>query len=142
MRESTVEELYQALTTFLRLRSEIAAQTHPGLSLVAYTLLTTIDSTPDIRATDLTLRFGLDKSTLSRQIDQLEARGLIQREGERPGRRGQTLAVTSEGRRQLDAAADQARRRLIERLVGWDEQDIATLASLVERFNRTFAVLG
>jgi DNA-binding MarR family transcriptional regulator len=142
MRQSTVEQLYEALTTFLRLRTEFAVQTHPDLSLVAYTLLTHIDSTPGIRATDLAVRFGLDKSTLSRQIDQIEIDGLIRRDGERPGRRGQVLAVTSAGRRQLDSTAEQARRRLNERLAGWDEQDIATLAVLVERLNQTFTSLG
>jgi len=142
MSESSIEQLYQSLTTFLRLRTEFAAQTHPDLSLVAYTLLTHIASTSGLRATDLAARFGLDKSTLSRQIDQLEADDLIRREGEQSGRRGQTLAVTPAGRRQLDTAADQARRRLNERLAGWDEGDIASLAVLVDRLNQTFTLSG
>jgi DNA-binding MarR family transcriptional regulator len=108
------------------------------LSLVAYTLLAHIDSTPGTRVTDLAARFVLDKSTVSRQIDVLERRDFIRRQGEQPGRRGQTLAVTAAGRRQLDEAAVQARRRLRERLGGWDDREVATLADLVERFNQTF----
>ena len=142
MREPTIEQLYRALTTLLRLRTEFGSQTRAGLSLVAYTLLAHIDSTPGTRATDLAARFGLDKSTLSRQIDQLERDDLTRRDGEQPGRRGQTLAVTRTGRLQLDTAAAQARRRLSERLAGWDERDIATLAALVERFNQTITPSG
>lgn len=140
MRRSAVEKLYEALTTFLRLRTEFAAQTHPGLSLVAYTLLGHIDSTPGTRATDLSVRFGLDKSTLSRQIEQLERDGLIRRDAEQPGRRGQTLTVTPAGRRKLRSAAERARRLLDERLAGWDERDLAALADLVERLNQSFTV--
>ena len=56
---------------------------HPGVSLVAYTLLTQVDVTPEARAADRAAHFGLDKSTVSRQLEQLISAGLLRREGER-----------------------------------------------------------
>jgi DNA-binding MarR family transcriptional regulator len=105
--------------------------------LVAYTLLTQVDVTPGIRAADLAAHFGLDKSTLSRQLEQLTSAGLLRREGERPGRRGYVLALTAAGKQQLDAAGQAVRDRLAERLTGWDDRDIAAFAQLVTRFNHS-----
>src|ERR1700733_5311284 len=93
---------------------------HPRLSLVAYTLLTEIYLTPGVRAADLSTHFGLDKSTLSRQLEQLISAGLLRRDGERPGRRGYVLTLTAAGGQHLDVAAKAVRDRLAARLTGWD----------------------
>ena len=135
-REAALEDLYQALTTLARRARDVGDDLHPGLSLVAYTLLSQIDAMPGVRAADLAAHFGLDKSTLSRQLEQLTSAGLLRREGERPGRRGYVLALTAAGRQHLDAAAQAVRDRLAERLTDWDDDDIAAFAQLVARFNR------
>jgi DNA-binding MarR family transcriptional regulator len=108
---------------------------HPGLSVVAYTLLTEISLTPGVRAADLCAHFGLDKSTVSRQLEQLISAGLLRREEERPGRRGNTLALTPAGEQHLAGAAQAIRSRLAEWLIDWNDRDLATFAELVARFN-------
>jgi DNA-binding MarR family transcriptional regulator len=108
------------------------------LSTVAYCVLNQVEAVPHTRATDLADLFGLDKSTVSRQLDQLEGAGLLRREGERSGRRGSVLATTSAGRGRLESANARARRRLKERLEGWEERDLVAFASLSERFNQDF----
>ena len=136
-RETALEDLYQGLTTLTRRARDVGDDLHPGLTLVAYTLLTQIDATPGARAADLAARFCLDKSTLSRQLDQLIAAGLLRRDGEQPGRRGQVLALTPAGQKHLAAAAQAVRCRLAERLADWDDDDIAVFAQLVDRFNQS-----
>ena len=105
MRDGAVNHLYQGLATLMRRRAELSAEVHPGLSLTAYTVLTQIQAAPGTRACDLADLFGLDKSTISRQLNELQAAGLIGREGERPGRRGYTLVLTAQGQRQLEQEA-------------------------------------
>jgi DNA-binding MarR family transcriptional regulator len=136
-REVALEDLYHGLTTMARRARDMSDDLHPGLSLVAYTLLTEIYLTSGLRAADLCAHFGLDKSTLSRQLEQLISAGLLRREGERPGRRGSVLALTPAGQQHLAAAAQAVRDRLAERLTGWDDGDIAALAQLVTRFNQS-----
>jgi DNA-binding MarR family transcriptional regulator len=136
-REPALEDLYQGLTTLARRARDVGDHLHPGLSLVAYTMLTQIDATPGMRAADLAAHFGLDKSTLSRQLDQLISAGLLRRDGEQPGRRGYVLTLTAAGRQHLDAAGHAVRDRLAERLTDWDDRDIAAFARLVTRFNRS-----
>ena len=113
----------------------MADDLHPGLSVVDYTLLTQIDVTPGTRAADLAAHFCLDKSTLSRQLDQLVSAGLLAREVEQPGRRGYALTLTAAGRQRLDAAGHAVRDRLAERLTDWNDADIAVFAELILRFN-------
>ena len=65
-----------------------------------------------MRAADLAAHFCLDKSTLSRQLEQLMSAGLLRRDGEQPGRRGYALALTAAGRKHLEAAGHAVRNRL------------------------------
>jgi DNA-binding MarR family transcriptional regulator len=90
-----------------------------------------------MRAADLAAHFGLDKSTLSRQLEQLISAGLLRRDGERPGRRGCMLVLTATGKQHLDAAGQAVRDRLAERLTDWNDRDIAAFAQLVTRFNHS-----
>jgi DNA-binding MarR family transcriptional regulator len=136
-REAALDDLYQGLTTLARRARDVGDHLHPGLSIVDYTLLTQIDVTPGMRAADLAAHFGLDKSTLSRQLEQLISAGLLRRDGERPGRRGYVLTLTAAGKQHLDAAGQAVRDRLAERLSDWNDRDVAAFAQLVTRFNHS-----
>ena len=141
-RDAALDDLYLGLTTLARRARDVGDELHPGLSLVDYTLLTQIDVTPGMRAADLAAHFCLDKSTLSRQLEQLISAGLPRRDEEQPGRRGYALALTAAGRRHLDVAGHAVRDRLTERLTGWDDDDVAAFARLVARFNLGAAAPG
>ena len=136
-RDAVLEDLYQGLSTLVRRARDLGDDLHPGLSLVAYTLLARLDVTPEARASDLAVHFGLDKSTVSRQLEQLISAGLLRREGERPGRRGCRLALTDAGHRHLGAAAQAVRCQLADWLTDWDDHDLAAFGQLVSRFNQS-----
>jgi DNA-binding MarR family transcriptional regulator len=134
-RKADVEQLYEGLTVLARRSRELGAELHPGLSMVDYSLLTMIETEPDTRASDIAASYGLDKSTVSRQIDQLVAAGLISRQGERPGRRGQTLALTAAGVAAMRDASDSVHAALVDRLTRWSDREVGDFARLVTRFN-------
>ena len=59
-REAALEDLYHGLTTMARRARDMSDDLHPGLSLVAYTVLNEIYLAPGVRAADLSAHFGLD----------------------------------------------------------------------------------
>lgn len=134
-RRTHVDALYAELSLLVRRSQEFSSELHAGLSLVDYTLLTHIAGNPGIRGADLATLFGLDKSTLSRQINALVKRGLVKRAGERPGKRGIVLELTQPAEEALLAAADSVRAALGRWLDGWSDPDIKDFAAMVARLN-------
>jgi len=133
-RSDEIEDLYRQLNSLIRRSRELSHELHPELSLIAHTFLNLVDTPPEIQASDLVDRLGLDKSTVSRQLNQLFDRGLLDREGGRPGRRGDPLSLTPLGRRVLATDADRVRARVTGWLEDWDNAEIATFAGLIARF--------
>lgn len=133
-RPSAIDHLYKAMTHLMRRRSEVGASMHPELSLVGFTLLAEIEAVPGTRATDLAALFGLEKSTVSRQLDVLEGAGFLRRDGEHTGRRGHRLVVTDAGSAALGREAALVRQYLSAALSQWKVTEITSLADMVDRF--------
>jgi DNA-binding MarR family transcriptional regulator len=132
MGDDAIDGIHRELNVLARrVRSE-AHRLHPDLSFVAYTLLGHVNATGGCRAVDLAGLYQLDKSTVSRQVADLERRGLLERG---PGARGQLLRVTAAGRAELAAAAAGQRAALARRLDGWDGADLRAFAGYLERYN-------
>ena len=136
--DDDVAALERELSVLLRraraYSGEIARAVHPDLEAAAYGLLMhVVDG--GARAADLAEYFGIDKSTVSRQVRLLEQLGLLRREPDPADARVLRLVATDEGVRRLQAARD-ARRHVVEsRLQGWDPDDIGRLAGLLARYN-------
>jgi len=136
-RDTDISLLYEGLSFVSRQSRELGEQLHPELPLVAHSLLAFIGAEPGSRAVDVAMAYGLDKSTVSRQIVALESAGLIARTAEQPGRRGHALELTPAGAATLDGAAESSRVTLAAHLSDWADEDIAALARLLARFAET-----
>jgi DNA-binding MarR family transcriptional regulator len=141
-RDDVIDDLYLELSSMIRRSRELSNELHPGLSLMAYTFLGLVQGMPGIQASDVAERLGLDKSTVSRQLNQLFDQGLLDREGGRPGRRGDPLSLTAAGRRFLATDADRVRARVVNWLDGWSDDEIGDLAGLLARFNASVIASG
>ncbi len=134
-RDDVIEALYHQLSSLIRRSRELSNELHPGMSLMAYTFLSMVEGAPEIQASDLAARLGLDKSTVSRQLNQLFESGLLDRAGGRPGRRGDPLSLTPAGRRVLAADASRVRAQVVCWLEDWEDREIMSFAGMIARFN-------
>ena len=123
MRQATRPAFYRALMA--------AAGT--ALDRAEYGVMLRIAESAPVRLTDLADVLGVDISTVSRQVRELERNGLVERSGDPDDQRASRLRLTSEGQSVLTrvrAARQENMRRL---LAGWSREDQIRLARLVGR---------
>jgi DNA-binding MarR family transcriptional regulator len=102
---------------------------------MALVVLGTLSFCGPSRLTIIAERTGLDPSTVSRQVADLEKAGLLSREPDPDDRRAILLQATPSGQ-SLMKRLSSGRRRRIERMLGdWSEQDIATFGRLLGQLN-------
>jgi DNA-binding MarR family transcriptional regulator len=105
------------------------------LDRMALLVLGTLSYCGPSRLTTVAERTGLDPSTVSRQVADLEKAGLLARESDPEDRRAILLKATTEGQSVLDRLV-RGRRRRVERLLSdWDGEDIVTLGRLLGQLN-------
>jgi DNA-binding MarR family transcriptional regulator len=80
------------------------------LTPVQYASLTAIRDVPDLDVTRLSSLIALDKATLAKVIERLEAKGWILRTGSSLDKRVKLLKITPKGRKVLAAAEPGVRR--------------------------------
>jgi DNA-binding MarR family transcriptional regulator len=116
--------------------ARLASELHPDLDGAAYGLLALLQDAGPLRASDLVLRLGLDKSTVSRQVASLVALGLVDRTADPDDGRAQVLTPSAEGAARLARIREARRVRWEEDLSDWPAEDVATLGALLGRLNR------
>ncbi len=103
-----------------------------------FSLLTLIERNPGISQGALAARHGLDKSTLSPALAELERRGLVSREKTAADRRAYALRLTADGAALLGrvrAAVDDQERAMAAALARGDE------TRFIDMLRRVTAVL-
>lgn len=118
-----------------RLSIAFVREAGDGLDVAAYTLLAGLSEGGDIRAGDLAERFGMDKSTVSRQIAQMESLNLIQRVTDPVDGRARLIHITDEGRDRIRQMGEARGRWLRSALEPWPAEDVDRLAELLGRLN-------
>jgi DNA-binding MarR family transcriptional regulator len=116
--------------------ARLARELHPDLDGAAYGLLALLQDLGPLRASELVLRLGLDKSTVSRQVASLVALGLAIREADPADGRAQVLRTSEEGTARLTRIREARRARWEADLADWPTEDVARLGDLLARFNR------
>ena len=123
----------------MRLDGELARQltTDSGLSYPDFTVLVALTDREDgrMRLFELARELGWEKSRLSHHIARMAERGLVAKEKCDTDRRGATVAVTPQGRREIEAAApghaEAVRRLFIDRLTPEQLEAVGAAAEIV-----------
>jgi DNA-binding MarR family transcriptional regulator len=133
--DSDIDQIHQAVITFARNVRNQGWDVYDGLSFVGYTLLEFIAQAECAHAVDLAGAYGLDKSTVSRQLAELENDGLLTRSADPSHPRHQRLELTSDGNRRLRRTRAAQRAAIKAELTSWEPRDVTTFATLFARFS-------
>lgn len=135
-RTGAVSRVQRELTTIARRGTARVRREDEALSAVDRSLLAYIQNNPGCRAVEIATHFGLNRSTVSRQLTALTGDGFVAA-GTPAGSagRGIALRLTGKGEDVLARAADLLNRELTRRLSQWTQDDVEVFARLLERYN-------
>lgn len=142
--DSTNKRIEQQMTMLLRRVQRIHVFTSSGpmdLDRSAYGILCRLADEGAQRLGSLAMAFGLDPSTITRQVQALEKAGLATRASDPVDRRAWILSLTEEGLEVLDRTRANRRQRLDEILDDWADEERRTLGELLTKFNESMAAL-
>lgn len=132
---------------FLQICTAVIAETLAGenLSPLQYTVLSYLDNEPDIDQNGLVARLGIDRTSTSQVVDQLEAADLVERRLNGADRRAWQLRLTPRGqklRRRLMPAMGAANSRIFEPLTPSEREDLVDALIRVIENNQSYARPG
>lgn len=137
---SSSTAIEQQLTVLLRRVRRIHVSTSAGdfdLERSAYGILCRLADEGPQRLGSFATAFGLDPSTITRQVQALERAGLAGRSTDSADRRASILDLTDEGRDVLERTRGHRRQAFAEALADWSERDRSELARLLAKLNAT-----
>ena len=132
------EQIEQQLTTLLRRVQRIHLSTSSGdvnLERSAYGILAKLADEGPHRLGALAAAFGLDPSTITRQVQALGELGLTERRQDPSDRRASILDLSATGREVFAKTRAHRRARLRSALDEWPEDDLTDFGRLLGRFN-------
>ena len=132
------EQIEQQLTVLLRRVQRIHLSTTEGevyLERSAYGIMCKLSDEGPQRLGALAAAFGLDPSTITRQVQALEEMGLAARKTDPSDRRASILDLTERGRQVLARTRAHRRAKLREALAEWPEVDLTDLGRLLKELN-------
>jgi DNA-binding MarR family transcriptional regulator len=131
-------QIEQQLTVLLRRNQRIHLSTSTGeanLERSAYGILAKLADEGPHRLGALATAFGLDPSTITRQVQALVELGLAERSTDPKDRRASILNLTPAGREAFERTRSQRRSSLQAALSEWSEQDLDEFSRLLKNFN-------
>ena len=138
------ERIEQQMTVLLRRVQRIHLATsmgHLNVERSAYGIMCRLADEGPQRLGALATAFGLDPSTITRQVQALEEMRLAQRTTDVTDRRASILDLTENGRNVLDATRERRRARLRAALSDWPEGDLAEFGRLLKEFNTSLDLM-
>jgi DNA-binding MarR family transcriptional regulator len=95
-----------------------------------------------VRLSDLAPRLGVQLSTASRQVKELEQAGLVERTVDPNDGRASMLALAPAGKEALKKLRESWRRALVEVLQDWPDADREALGALLGRLATDMVAYG
>lgn len=142
--DGATEQIEQQLTILLRRVQRIHLSTSSGemdIERSAYGILCRLADDGPQRLGVLASGFGLDPSTITRQVQAMERVGLVERHSDAQDRRASILQLTEEGRSVLAHTRAHRRQRMEAVFADWDGQDREELARLLTKLNDSITML-
>ena len=136
--DASSKQIEQQMTMLLRRVQRIHVSTQVGdvaLERSAYGIMCKLADEGPHRLGALATAFGLDPSTITRQVQALEEIGLASRQSDPKDRRASILDLSDTGRQVLEETRNHRRAVLQQVLSDWPRGDLDEFGRLLKEFN-------
>ena len=136
--DTTNNKIEQQLTMLLRRGHRVYVSTQRGdvtLERSSYGIMCKLADEGPQRVGALASAFGLDPSTITRQVQALEEIVLASRQVDPSDRRATLLDLSPEGTQVLEQTREHRREVLRKVLSDWPEADLTDFSRLLKEFN-------
>ncbi len=113
---------------------DLAASFADGLHRGTVLPLTVLHRIGPARVSELAEALGLDRTTVTRHLDELERRGLIDRRPDERDRRAMHISLTPKAATHLDSMRAKNRQRIKRMCSDWTPEERQTFATLLTKF--------
>ena len=120
----------------------IARHALAELGSQGFTALAVVQREGPVRVSEVAEQLSVDLSVASRQVAALVLAGYVEREPDPDDRRATRLRPTAEGTRALRESHKRMVSTATSALSGWSDQEIADLATQLERLREDFAAVA
>ena len=103
------------------------------IDINTYWQLSPLRSREAMRPSELAAQLALDNSTVSRQLQRLEAQGLVERTNDPADARAQLIRLTGDGRHMLDIVSSARRGMIASAVAHWEVQDQECILRLISQ---------
>jgi DNA-binding MarR family transcriptional regulator len=118
---------------------DLAATFSTGMRRGTVQPLTVLHRIGASRVTALAAALGLDRTTVTRHLDELASHGLVTRRPDERDRRAMVVSLTPSAAAHLDALQDRNRRRVRQLCADWTPEEREMFGRLLPRFARESA---
>jgi DNA-binding MarR family transcriptional regulator len=122
------------LTRAPRFAETVRQRAGAEIDRAGYGVLVRVAELGPVRLSELAQYLGLDVSTVSRQVQHLEQRGLVERSPDPLDRRAALLDLSEQGRETTHRMRDAWCETVADVVKTWRPADIARFGSLLDRF--------
>jgi len=119
-----------------QVRKEFFGPAAADMSLNDVVLLDFINSSGPVRLSELASQHGVDKSTMTPQVNRLDGKGLIERHSDPEDARATLVSTSPEGRDMQHQIGAAGAGLFDDLLANWSKKDRQALATLLDRFVR------
>ena len=113
---------------------DLAASFDAGLHHGTVLPLTVLHRIGPARVSELADALGLDRTTVTRHLDELERRGLIDRRPDQRDRRAMQISLSPKATTHLDSMRAMNRKRIKRMCSDWTPEERQSFANLLTRF--------
>jgi len=116
----------------------VAEEISPGLGLNAYAVLESLAQRGPTRQGDLAEKVALDKTAMSRLVQELLELELVERHPDPSDARAQLVDLSPAGREQMSRIRAGRHAAFEERLADWTDEELTELSRALARYNAAF----